>query len=242
MSAATWILLIAACLVTSAISGVLGMAGGIALLGVMTALLQAGDVIPLHGVVQLGSNFTRTLVFLKEVRWKVFLVYAFPLLAGVAGAGFLWPDDEEKMAWFRPVIGGFILIFLVWRRKAPRLRNLPLWTYLPLGLVSGFLTIFVGATGPLIAPFFLRDDFTKEEIVATKAVCQSWGHLLKIPTFLLIGFDFVPHLPLLGALIACVVVGTLTGKAILKKIPKKTFTVAFEVVLAGIALYLIFSG
>ena len=38
------------------------------------------------------------------------------------------------------------------------------------------------------------------------------------------------------------VVGTLTGKAILKKIPKKTFTVAFEVVLAGIALYLIISG
>ena len=47
---------VVAALVTSIISGILGMAGGITLLGVMVALIPAGLVVPLHGVVQLGSN------------------------------------------------------------------------------------------------------------------------------------------------------------------------------------------
>ena len=29
------------------------------------------------------------------------------------------------------------------------------------GLISGFSTVFIGATGPLIAPFFINDKFTK---------------------------------------------------------------------------------
>ena len=45
--------LTAAALITSMISAVLGMAGGITLLGVMTALLPPAQVVPLHGVVQL---------------------------------------------------------------------------------------------------------------------------------------------------------------------------------------------
>lgn len=232
-----WIVLIVAALVTSAISGVLGMAGGIALLGVMTAVLAEGAVVPLHGVVQLSSNFTRTIVFLRDVRWKVFLIYAVPVAAGVAVASLIW--SSEKLSWFRPAIGVFILVFLWRRRKEPKLRRFPLWIYVPLGLVTGFLTIFVGATGPFIAPFFLRDDFSKENVVATKAACQSWGHVLKIPAFLALGFDFVPHLPLLGAMVAAVIAGTIVGKSILKKISKRVFTAIFEIVLAGIAAYLI---
>lgn len=234
-----WAVLLAASLATSAISAVLGMAGGVSLLAVMAALLPAETVVPLHGVVQLGSNFTRTLAFLRHVRWHLFVPYGIALAAGVAAATLLW---EGSLRWFRPGIGVFILLFLVWRRKAPVLRNLPGWIYLPLGAAAGFLTLFVGATGPFIAPFFLRDDLSKEQVVATKAACQSWGHLLKLPAFLSVGFDYVPHLPLLAALLAAVVVGTLAGKRFLRRLPEETFKRLFEAVLAALAALLIVQG
>jgi uncharacterized membrane protein YfcA len=237
VSAVVWVLLAVASLLTATVSGVLGMAGGIALLGVMAVVLPAPAVVPIHGVVQLGSNLSRTLVLLKKVHWPIFAWYAPALGAGVAVAALVWQGD---LAWFRPAIGVFILVFLVVRRKQPKLRKLPLWLYAPVGLVTGFLTLFIGATGPFIAPFFFRDDLDKEQIIATKAICQTVGHLLKLPAFLAIGFDYIPYLPLLGVLLLCTIAGTLVGRQVLERISERTFGIVFEVVLGGIALLLIF--
>ena len=102
MTVSAWdgeILVLAGC-VTSAISGVLGQAGGIALLGTMTAVLPAESVIPLHGVVQVFSNFTRTFVLLKHVCWRIFSLYSIPMLAGVGVAALVY--REFKLEWFRP--------------------------------------------------------------------------------------------------------------------------------------------
>lgn len=235
------LVLVPAALVTSTISGILGMGGGITLLGVMTTVLAPRAIVPLHGVVQLVSNFTRTVAFLRRVRWTIFAVYLPPYLLGIFGARalWLWLDQAEKLTYLQPVIGAFILFFLYWRRHKPALRHLPLAIYVPVGAVAGFLSIFVGATGPFLAPFFLRDDLDKEEVIATKAACQAVGHALKIPTFLSMGFDYTPHLPLLGALAAAVVVGTMLGKKLLGQLKNDTFVRAFEAVLGGMGVFLI---
>jgi len=230
-------LLVLASLLTATISGFLGMAGGMALLAVMTALLPAPVVVPLHGIVQLSSNSTRSLLHLSRVAWPIFAVYAPALVVGVFLASRLYAGIS--MTWFKPAIGVFLLVFLAWRRWAPKLRNLPRWTYAPLGLVTGFLTIFVGATGPFIAPFFLRDDLSKEEVIATKAVCQTVGHLLKIPVFLSVGFDYLPHAGLLGAMIGATIVGTAIGGWILKRMSPRVFLLVFESVLGLLAVHLV---
>ena len=103
------------------------------------------------------------------------------------------------------------------------------------------LGIFVGATGPFLAPFFLRDDFDNEEVIATKAVCQTWIHLLKVPAFLALSFDYGPYAPMLAALIAAVIGGTYFGKHLLKLISKERFVFWFQLVLALLAIYLIVS-
>lgn len=234
------LILILAALITAAISAVIGMAGGIALLGVMSALLVPAQVVPLHGIVQLTSNFTRTIVFLRHVIWRIFLTYAAPVTLGVWAATQIWSGD--KLGWFKPVIGIFILSFLLWRRFSPTLRNVPLWVYAPLGAVVGVLSIFVGATGPFIAPFFLRDDMAKEQIIATKAVCQSWNHVLKIPAFVALGFDYLIHWELLLPLAVAVMVGTVLGKKLLGKISREVFAMIYQSILALIAVYLIVSG
>jgi uncharacterized membrane protein YfcA len=219
---------------TSTLSGVVGMGGGITLLGVMAALLPAPLVVPIHGVVQLGSNTTRTLAFLPHVRWRVYAPF---LLVGMGVATAVWSGG--KLAWFKPVIGVFLLVFLLWRRWAPRLRQPPLWCYAPLGAAAGFLALFVGATGPFIAPFFLRDDLDKEAVIATKAICQSVTHLLKIPAFMALGFAYEEHAGALALLLLMVVLGTLTGKKLLSYLRRETFVRIFVTVLTILALHLI---
>lgn len=235
----TTVVLIVACFVTATISGILGMAGGVTLLGVMTALLPAQVVVPLHGIVQLASNWTRTWAFRKHVRWSIFFAFMVPAVLGVAIAASVWAD--LKLTWFKAWIGAFILAFLVWRQYKPKLRNPPIWSYTVLGLAAGLLAIFVGATGPFLAPFFLRDDFDNEEVIATKAVCQTWLHLLKIPAFLALSFDYIPYAGLLVALAVAVIGGTYFGKHLLSRISKERFVFWFQLVLAILAIYLIAS-
>ncbi len=236
----TLAVLVVACFATATISAILGMAGGVTLLGIMTALLPAPVVVPLHGIVQLASNWTRTWAFRRYVRWPILFAFMAPSVAGVAIAANIWAD--LKLTWFRAWIGAFILFFLVWRRYKPKLRNPPIWSYAVLGLAAGLLAIFVGATGPFLAPFFLRDDFENEQVIATKAVCQTWLHLLKIPAFLALDFDYVPYAPLLVALAVAVIGGTYFGKHLLSRISKERFVFWFQLVLAILAVYLIVSN
>lgn len=235
----TVIVLLVACFATATVSAILGMAGGVTLLGVMTALLPAPVVVPLHGVVQLASNWTRAWAFRRNVRWNMFFVFMAPAVLGVALAANV--RAELTLSWFRAWVGAFILFFLWWRRYRPALRNPPMWSYAVLGLVAGALGIFVGATGPFLAPFFLRDDFDNEEVIATKAVCQMWVHLLKVPAFLALRFEYGPYLPTLFALVAAVIGGTYFGKHLLSMISKERFVFWFQLVLAILAVYLIVS-
>ncbi len=215
----------------------MGMGGGIGLLGAMTAVLPPAMVVPLHGVIQLVSNFSRTLAYLRDVHWPIFSIYVLPMTAGVAAAGLLWSGSE--LDWLRPLIGVYLLVFLAWRQTRRQLRSLPLWAFAPLGFTAGFASIFVGATGPLIAPFFLRDDLRKEQIVATKAICQTGSHLLKIPAFLALGFPYLEHTGPLLLLGAAVVAGTLLGRRILTWMSEAAFVRLFELLLGAIAIYLI---
>jgi uncharacterized membrane protein YfcA len=237
MSPFELVLLAIAAFMTSTLSGIIGMGGGMTLLGIMTLLLPAPLVVPIHGIVQLGSNTTRTLLFFKHVRWNIFAVYAPGLIVGLGAATTVYTGT--KMAWFKPAIGIFLLGYLAWRRFKPAPVRPPTWSYLPLGVFTGFLALFVGATGPFLAPFFLRDDFAKEEIIATKAICQTIAHILKIPAFLAIGFAYDAHVAEMGVLLLMVILGTMTGKRLLAKLPRTLFVTLFVWVLGTLALVLI---
>ena len=56
------------------------MAGGITLLSVMLLFLDPLVAIPVHGVVQLVSNGSRTFIQRQHVQWWIFARYAAPLI------------------------------------------------------------------------------------------------------------------------------------------------------------------
>ena len=69
-------ILIAAAFITSSISAVLGMGGGIILLGIMAIIIPEGYVVvALHGIIQLASNVTRSFIFRKHIKGKIIWQY-----------------------------------------------------------------------------------------------------------------------------------------------------------------------
>ena len=61
-------ILIIAAFITSVLSAIIGMGGGITLLGIMAIIMPSGYlVVAYHGVIQLVSNITRTVVYLSLI-------------------------------------------------------------------------------------------------------------------------------------------------------------------------------
>ena len=242
------VILILSAFITSSISAVLGMGGGIILLGIMAVIIPEGyKVIALHGMVQLFSNTTRTYVFRKYVKTQLIKQFFNGALIGISfSVGIIitliyyfdvQSANEIKVEVLKPFIGFFIVwnLFLKGPKKAKIVKS-----FVPVGLVAGLSSIFVGAVGPLIAPFFLVKSFNKEHIIANKAAAQMITHLSKIPLFIyFFNMDYTAELKILIPLILAVYVGTSFGKKILYFIPELLFKKLFKITLFIISIRLI---
>ncbi len=242
------LILIFAALITSSISAVLGMAGGIILLGIMAIMIPEGYmVVALHGVVQLISNLTRSFVFRTHIKKDIISQYFPGAVMGLLAASAiifslmyffnLNSAAELKVDFLKTFIGIFILWFLFGKRHKVSTDHPH---FFGVGVLSGISTVFIGATGPLIAPFFLKGSLTKENIIANKAVCQAISHIGKMPLFILFfEFNYISEIELLLPLTIAVFVGTNVGKQELGFIPEKTFRFMFKTALTLIAIKLI---
>lgn len=237
-------LLCAVSLVTAAVSAVLGMAGGIMLLTVMLLYLDPLVAIPVHALVQLASNSSRSIIHAREIRFDLF----FPFMLLVVPAGFLTlplatqiPADALRLA-----IGIFVLV-ATWRKSwlllGMNLDRVPLKPrFAVVGAGSGALGPLIGATGPFIAPFFLGIGLTRFELIGTKAACQAATHLAKIALFGFAGFAFAKYGWLTVAMAGSVVAGTFLGTRVLNKITDDRFTQLYRIALTLVALRLMYSG
>ena len=240
--------LILGAFITSSISAVLGMGGGIILLGIMAIIIPEGyAVVALHGIIQLVSNFTRSFVFRQHVKKDIIRQYLPGAILGLSLSSLIIfflitifqveSAKEIKIDFLKPLIGFFILWFLFGRR--PKLKD-DHPNFFGVGFVSGITTVFIGATGPLIAPFFLKGKLAKETIIANKAVCQAISHSGKIPFFIyFFQFDYFAEMKILIPLIIAVFIGTNFGKKILAFIPERVFQFLFRAALTIIAVKLI---
>ena len=243
------IILIIAAFITSAISAVIGMGGGIILLGIMAILIPDGYmVIALHGIIQLFSNTTRTYLFKEDLKKNILIEFSKGAIVGLVLSGLIIillinlfnveSANQIKVELLKPLIGCFIIWYLfIKKSKTPSERK----SFTPIGIVSGVTTVFIGATGPLIAPFFLNGKLSKNNIIANKAACQMITHLGKIPLFILFfNVNYIEKTQTLLPLIFAVFIGTNFGKKALQFIPEHIFTILFKTALTIIAIRLIF--
>ena len=243
------IILIIAAFITSSISAILGMGGGIILLGIMALIIPEGYmVIALHGIIQLFSNTTRTYIFRQYLKKEIVTQFSKGVFLGLLLSALLIifliqlfnveSANEIKVEILKPLIGVFILWYLF--LKKPKKGTLKK-SFGHVGAISGLSTVFIGATGPLIAPFFLDGKLTKNNIIANKAACQMITHLGKIPLFIFFfHVNYMDEYQILIPLIIAVFLGTNLGKSLLQFIPENIFRILFKTALTIIALRLIF--
>jgi len=234
-------ILAGAAFATSILSAIIGMAGGIVLLSIMLLFFDPLIAIPLHGVVQLVSNSTRAVVQRSHVQWKIIRSY-FLLLLPMSFVGL-----EIAQALSPPVarflIGAFVL-FATWFPAALLLgahpeRIDPSRRFLVLGGVVGTVNMTVGATGPLIAPFFLNLGLTRQSIVGTKAAAQMLGHTAKFIVFGVAGFAYPAYALPLALLCGIVVLGTWVGSKLLDHVSETLFIRLYKTTLTLVAARLV---
>jgi len=75
-------ILIATAGFTSLLTGAMGIGGGVLLLAIMAGIVPAAALIPVHGLVQLGSNGNRALMTRRHIDWPLLRRFALGALAG----------------------------------------------------------------------------------------------------------------------------------------------------------------
>ena len=243
-----FIILIIAAFITSSISAILGMGGGIILLGIMALIIPEGYmVIALHGMIQLFSNTTRTYIFREYLKKELITEFLKGVLLGLSLSTLLIifliqlfdveSANQIKVEILKPLIGIFIIWFLFFKKTTQTIKNK---SFILVGGISGLATTFIGATGPLIAPFFLNNKLSKNNIIANKAACQMITHFGKIPLFIyFFNVNYINEYQILLPLILAVFLGTNFGKILLQFIPENIFRILFKTALTIIAIRLI---
>lgn len=238
LSTASFIGLIAISCFTSMLTAAIGIGGGTVLLAIMAQVLPVKAIVPIHGVVQLGSNLGRAAIMLPQLNISITLWFLLGSVVGAIAGGQL--VVSLPVAILQGLLGGFIL-YSVWGPKIPGLGD-DYKSLIAGGFLSTLLTMFIGATGPFVLAVLRTFNFHPQMLVATSAACLVIQHLLKVVVFGFLGFAFAPYLPLVVLMIASGFIGTVIGRRILIKVDPEKFKRGLNIVLTLLALRLLFSA
>ncbi len=210
-------------LVTSFISGILGMAGGMIFMGVLLAFLTVPEAMVLHGVTQLASNGWRAILWRRAIDWRVFRGNAWGTALALALFVVLQLVVPKPVALV--VLGLTPWVALALPRELAldvQKRGHPL----ACGFVCNCTSLVAGVSGPLLDIFFVRSAMDRRSVVATKAAIQSLGHVVKIAYFgALVGAASRGSVDwrLGAAMVVLAVVGTTLSRRVLERLTDASF-------------------
>ncbi len=225
--------------VASMLTAAMGLGGGLLMVAVLAGALPPAALIPVHGVVQLGSNLGRAVLFRQHVRPGIFLWFALGAAVGVSVGA------SVAVSMPRSVLLVVVAVFVLVSTWAPKLgsRPVPERGFLAVGAATAFITMFVGATGPFLAPFLAPERLgDRHATIGTFAACMTLKHGLKVAAFAVTGFLFMPWLPVAALMIVTGFLGTLAGKAVVVRLPERAFRLGFRVLLTALALRILWQA
>ena len=193
-------------LISSFISGTFGMAGGMVLLGVLLIYFPVATAMVVFSIVQFVANAWRALLWWRYVRWSIFLQYAVGGLVAFAILRLIAYVPDKATVY---VLLG-LMPFAVEILPAHARPNIE-WRGVP--YITGFLTTVVqfmaGVGGPFLDVFFQKSMLDRKTTLATKAVTQSFSHILRGAYFGSLGAAHALEQPwLYAAAIAVAIAGT----------------------------------
>lgn len=235
-----------AALLTSILSAIAGLGGGVILLLVIAQFVAPTVAIPIQGAIQIVSNGSRAALLRKNVSWPL-VGWASVLLLPASFLGVAVATALPENA-IRVFLGVFVLI-LAWRpqllkfggaRSSTPQESRPL--LIGVGALSGFLNTTVGASGPMTSPFYKAVTVSHVAFVASAATTQVLAHISKLIAFSAGGWSIADHVPMIAVGIAGVIVGSWIGTRLLGRIPELALDKIFKFVLTALALRVLFKA
>ena len=230
----TLLIILLATLSTAFLSSIFGMLGGLILMGALITIMPVSQAMVLHGLIQLTSNGYRAWLNKTDIKWNIvstLIIGNIISLVGLFSLAFV-PDKITVLL----VLGLLPYIALA----LPKNNSLDV-SKKPIGILAGMVVVgsnlLSGTGGPLLDIFFQRVNMTRHQVVATKAVAQSLGHISKIIFFGFLTtskFNTWPSFWLIFFAVIASVIGTTLGKIILDKIDDRTFFVWTQSILLTI--------
>lgn len=240
MSLMSGLALISVVFLTSMLSGVFGMAGGLVLLWFLLIMFPAGTAMAVHGVIQLTSNGSRAWLSRRFIVWRIVMLMTLGVL--IAAGLLLLFSYSPNAATVSLFIG--LMPILVWIPKR--------WFHLDAnrtshalgcGIAAGSLTIAAGVSGPLIDIFFVRSQMDRRQVVATKAMIQVVAHSIKILFYL--GAAMALSTSEWGIVLLATpfaIFGTHTGNRILQRLTDANFRTWTRWIVTGIGIFYLMQG
>jgi uncharacterized membrane protein YfcA len=211
-----------AIVIASFMSGVFGMAGGLFL---MAALLAVGLSVPVamtvHGIAQGSSNVWRAALWFQFIDFRIALWHGLGIVIALAVLAQLAFVPDRALVLIALGAVPYLAMGLP-SRYVPQ-ADTPLGGTLS-GISSFGIALIGGVSGPIFDSFFARSQADRRTIVASKAVCQFLGNATKAAYFAsLAGSGALPSLPVLAAIVALGLAGTLLSRRVLEAMSDAAF-------------------
>ena len=142
------------------------------------------------------------------------------VLVGMTGGAFALSLNEKVM---RPMVGviiGLMLLAHLWRKYRGSLVH---GHAAPYGISAGFATTVANAAGPVMNLYLLSRRLPKEEFVATGAWFFFFVNIAKVPIYAYHRLFSKESLVFGVVMIPAVLVGALTGRWLLHRMPPQLF-------------------
>lgn len=238
-----WVMILGTVFGTSLLSGFLGMAGGVILMGVFVALLPISSAMVLHGVTQSAANGFRGWLLREHICWKVFIPYVIGALFAVTL--FFTITFVPEKPWVFIGLGSIAILNMF----VPKTLILDLFkpgVSVFCGVIVTSTQLFIGVSGAVLDVFYINSNLTRFQIIATKAVTQTLSHLLKLFYYgsLMVMESQALELPvwIFLAVVPFAFAGTSVGRQVLRFVDEKQFRLVSRVALVLIGCTYVYRG
>jgi uncharacterized protein len=165
---------------SSFISGVFGMAGGMVLLGVLLIYFDVATGMLLFSIIQLVANGWRALHWRHFVLWPIFYGYVGgALIAFAVMRYFAYVPDKAIVYILLGLMPFSVDVLPQSMRPNIEWRGVPFFT----GIFTTVLQFMAGVGGLFLDIFFNRSKLDRKTTNATKAVTQTFSHVLRAAYF-----------------------------------------------------------
>jgi uncharacterized membrane protein YfcA len=161
---------------SSFLSGVFGMAGGMVLLGVLLTYFDVATGMIFFSIIQLFANGWRVVQWRHYVLWPIFGWYVVGAIIAFSCMWMIAFVPDKAMVYLALGLMPFVVEVLpADMRPNIEWRGVPFLT----GVVTTIIQILAGVGGLFLDIFFQKSKLDRKTTNATKAVAQSFSHIVR---------------------------------------------------------------